>query len=148
MPEPTAYLLDTGVLIIYARGKAAAEEMETHFHFIHAPFKPIVSAVTIGEVYAFAQWHEWGPTNLARLERLLLNLVVLDISNPEIVRSYAAIYAACRSNGWTLGDNDRWIAATAQVTSATLLTTDKDFDPMAGTLLDRIRIDPNSGKTA
>lgn len=148
MPEPIAYVLDTGVLILYARGKDAASEIEQQFHFLGAAFKPIVSAVTIGEVHAFAQWRDWGQANLARLDRLLLNLVVLDISRPEIIQSYATIYAACRANGWSLGDNDTWIAATARVTGATLLTADKDFDPLEGVLLQRLRIDPHTGKIA
>ncbi len=43
-----------------------------------------------------------------------------------------------------LGKNDLWIAATAQVTGAAILTTDRDFDPLHGLFLQRDWIDPAS----
>jgi len=43
-----------------------------------------------------------------------------------------------------MGENDIWIAATAKVTGAVLLTTDKDFDHLHGKYLTRIWIDPKS----
>jgi predicted nucleic acid-binding protein len=52
------------------------------------------------------------------------------------------VLALIRAN--TLGKNDAWIAATAMVTRATLLTTDMDFDHLHGKYLDRIWIDPNT----
>ena len=39
-------------------------------------------------------------------------------------------------------DADRWIAATAKAADATLLTTDKDFDPLHPRYVERIWIDP------
>ena len=41
-----------------------------------------------------------------------------------------------------MGKNDLWIAATAFVTKATLLTTDKDFDHMHPAFLQRDWINP------
>ena len=46
-----------------------------------------------------------------------------------------------------MGENDVWIAATARRLGATLLTTDRDFDHLHGTWIDRVWIDPNTGKT-
>ena len=40
-----------------------------------------------------------------------------------------------------MGKNDIWIAATAHVTQATLLTTDKDFNHLAGYFIDLQYID-------
>ena len=37
-----------------------------------------------------------------------------------------------------------WIAATAHVTGATILTTDRDFDPLHGLFLQRDWVDPAS----
>jgi len=45
-----------------------------------------------------------------------------------------------------MGKNDVRIAATARVSGATLLTTDLDFDHLQGTCIDRIWIDPNTGR--
>jgi len=38
----------------------------------------------------------------------------------------------------TVGKNDLWIAATAQVTNSKLVTTDKDFDHLDGVFIDII----------
>lgn len=45
-------------------------------------------------------------------------------------------------SGRAMGKNDRWIAATAAATGATLLTTDRDFDHLTSLLLTRHWIDP------
>ena len=60
----------------------------------------------------------------------------------EIVRAYAPIDVFSHSQGIDMGKNDLWIAATASVTGATLLTTDKDFDHLESAFLTRIWIDP------
>lgn len=44
-----------------------------------------------------------------------------------------------------MGKNDLWIAATASVTGATLLTTDGDFDHLESAFLTRVWIDPTLG---
>ena len=41
-----------------------------------------------------------------------------------------------------MGDNDVWIAATAAAAGAYLLTTDKDFDHLHPTYVQREWIDP------
>jgi predicted nucleic acid-binding protein len=45
-----------------------------------------------------------------------------------VLKRYAEIRAADRDGGWNLSHNDTWIAATASVTGAVLLTTDRDFE--------------------
>ena len=54
--------------------------------------------------------------------------------------------ALCQEGAQPLGKNDLWIAATAHVTGATLLTTDKDFDHLAGQFLKREWVDPLAEK--
>ena len=44
--------------------------------------------------------------------------------------------------GVPMGKNDVWIAATAHVTGARLLTTDRDFDHLDPTFLGRDWVDP------
>ena len=46
-----------------------------------------------------------------------------------------------------MGKNDLWIAASAAVTGAILMTTDKDFNHLHPGLIERILIDPAFGKT-
>jgi tRNA(fMet)-specific endonuclease VapC len=52
----------------------------------------------------------------------------VDVSSgaPELLDAYVEI--DCFSKGRSMGKNDLWIAATAKVTGATLVTSDGDFD--------------------
>ena len=61
-----------------------------------------------------------------------------------IAEAYAELEVYTQSQGAKLGQNDLWIAATAKVTGATLLTTDRDFDSLDGVHIHRIWLDPQS----
>lgn len=64
------------------------------------------------------------------------------IDSHAVVDAYAVIDAHFQSRGHSFGKNDLWIAATAHVAGARLLTTDHDFDPMDPLFLSRDWIDP------
>lgn len=49
---------------------------------------------------------------------------------------YASIKADCARRGIVLSDNDYWIAASAKVLSATIVTRDRDFTRVPGLLLE------------
>ena len=49
------------------------------------------------------------------------------LETPAMLEAYALIDAFSERTGRAMGKNDVWIAATAHVTGATLLTTDHDF---------------------
>ncbi|HVK05454.1 MAG TPA: PIN domain-containing protein [Armatimonadaceae bacterium] len=61
---------------------------------------------------------------------------------PNLLRAYGIIDAASKTMGFTMGKNDLWIAATAHVTGAALLTTDRDFDHLDPDYLTREWIAP------
>ena len=67
---------------------------------------------------------------------------VIPLPFSQVISVYAEIDDYSRRNGVTMGKNDLWIAATASVTGARLLTTDKDFDHLHGVFLSRDWIDP------
>ncbi|AUX27166.1 uncharacterized protein SOCEGT47_077470 [Sorangium cellulosum] len=94
----------------------------------------MISIVTVGELFAFARRRGWGAERTGKLNQLVNQLVVFDI-NRAIIDHYAAIHAFLIGSGRAVGDNDVWIAATAAATSALLITTDKDFEALAGTFL-------------
>jgi predicted nucleic acid-binding protein len=111
----------------------------------------------VGEIYSLARQFHWGPKKIAAVTALLDNLVVQDINAPEILAAYGEIDHASRECGRAMGKNDVWIAATAKVTGATLLTTDRDFDHLSATnplhtpglpAINVIWIDPDRGKPA
>lgn len=88
----------------------------------------MISVVTVGETLGIGKQRNWGADRIKALHAALAELVVIDINSREVLERYAELRAADRSGGWNLSHNDTWIAATASVTGATLLTTDRDFE--------------------
>ena len=62
-----------------------------------------------------------------QLDEILSELVRVDVGSHDIVLAYADLYEADQSGGHNTGENDLWIAATAKVAGAVLLTCDGDF---------------------
>ncbi len=131
------YLFDTNILIHFVRESSLFEAVIERY----APFHPgnfaCISVVVVGELKSFAKQRHWGAAKLIKLENLLNQFVLLDINLRPIIDRYAEIDAYSqnllpeRPLGLTprnMGKNDIWIAATASVADAVLLTTDHDFD--------------------
>ena len=130
------YLLDTNILLIYLRSKEKAEEIESQYQLFSAENTPIISIVSIGEILSIAKRNNWGQKKLDLLENIVNSLLTIDISNEQILEKYAQIDAYSQgklpetplnTSARNMGKNDLWIAATASVANATLITTDKDF---------------------
>jgi tRNA(fMet)-specific endonuclease VapC len=137
-------LLDTNVVIFLSRGGAIGQAIDARFQLRARAERPLLSAITLGEALAFAQFRNWGTPRIGTLRDLLREFVVLDIRSRAVLERYAEIDSFLKRNGRAVGDNDVWIAACASAADATLLTTDRDFDPLHGTYLDRVWIDPRS----
>lgn len=112
----------------------------------------MISVVTDAELRSLAEQNGWGAPKKEKLEKLLRRYVIIDISHNDdaLMETYARIDAFSQGKlaGHTLGltsrnmgKNDLWIAATAAITKATLLTTDADFDHLKDVFLglDRIK---------
>lgn len=141
-PPLIRYLPDTNILVHYARGSALARAVEAKYSLRNSPTSPIISIVTVGEVRAFAMG--WGDAKKRALQRILDECVIVPLDLAGIVDAYADLKTYNHSIGRTMGDNDIWIAATAKVTGALLLTTDKDFDHLHPTHIQRDWIDPHT----
>lgn len=70
----------------------------------------------------------------------------MDINHPDILSAYGELDDLSERAGRPMGKNDLWIAATAKVSGATLLTTDGDFDHLDPAHLTRIRVDQQTGR--
>ena len=148
MPETEQfirYLLDTNILLAYVRWQALAQYIETTFQLGQQHPAPIISIVSEAEIRVLAEQNEWGAFKMRILEEKLLDfLTVVPIPYRDIVAAYVEIDAYSRRHGRVMGKNDVWIAATARVEGATVLTTDRDFDHLHPHLIQRIYVDPNS----
>jgi predicted nucleic acid-binding protein len=144
------YLLDTGILLGYVRGAAFAGYVDKKYSPAKAPNIATVSVVSVAELRCFALRLKWGTNKLNVLSSLLRTIPATPIRQSSIVEKFAEIKAfnhrqhptlAPPTSGYTMGDNDIWIAATASVLNATLLTTDHDFDHLDSIFLRVVYID-------
>ena len=147
MSSDRGYILDTNVIVHLIRNNELGRYINATYNLSDALQRAVISVVTIGEMYSLAEHRNWGQTKIKQLENILKEIVWIDINRNDILRAYGEIESATRRNGHQLGKNDIWIAATANVTGMTLLTTDKDFDHAHPKFINRIWIDPKSTHT-
>ncbi len=136
-------LLDTNILLAYVRLGALGQYLEAVYNLYALDPPPLISVVTEGEIRSIALKKDWGAAKLVELQRLLTFLTIVPLPYSNIVDACARIDDHCTHNGFLLGKNDLWIAATAHVTDTTLLTTDRDFDPLHALFLQREWVDPD-----
>jgi tRNA(fMet)-specific endonuclease VapC len=141
MAPASGYLLDTNILLHLLRGKELGQFIDQQFALRNSLANCIISVVTVGEMQSLARKFAWGQGKISELEKLLEALPWVDINDPFVIDAYGRIDQFSDTKGRPMGKNDAWIAATAHVTKITLLTTDKDFDHLQGTFLNRIWID-------
>ncbi|MDZ7362317.1 MAG: type II toxin-antitoxin system VapC family toxin [candidate division KSB1 bacterium] len=137
------YVVDTGVLLGYLRASPYAVFVDQQYSPFTSPNIAAISIVTHGELRSLALQLQWGVSKQQRLKTLLRKVPYVDINNDAILQRYAEIdaFSQGKLNGRDLpvgmsarnmGKNDLWIAATASVLNATLITTDEDFDHLDG----------------
>ncbi len=144
------FLFDTNILLLYVRESILIQHIKNIFNPFGKRNRSIVSVVNVGEIRAISLKNNWGKQKNSKLEDLLSRLVIADINDEEIISRYAEIdaFSQGRLEGKTsnftarnMGKNDIWIAATASVLDATLLTTDNDFDHLQDEFLQVAKID-------
>ena len=136
------YLLDTNVVLHYARRSQVQERVEPQYRLLSGEKAPLVSFVSEAETRSLATYRGWGESALEQLCFVMGSFRIVPIDAPGILDAYVEIDGFSRRQGIKMGKNDLWIAATAHVSGATLLTTDMDFDHLDGILLEREWIDP------
>lgn len=146
--QSSLVLFDTNILVRTIRGDALGKLAAQDALAISPAERPLVSVVTVGEIKSLATQFRWGARKMAELDKLLRELVVVDINSAPILDRYAEIDTWSQAHGRKMGKNDLWIAATASVTGAVLLTTDADFDLLHEHYLKRIRYDVATGARA
>ena len=133
------FLVDTNILMAYLKAdnrlftKVSDENrLDADDAFI------MISSISKGEIQSIAMQNGWGQRKIDILNKLLNQIVIIDIAggNESLMNAYAEIDAfslqrhpsrKLPSSAKPMGKNDMWIAATAFASSATLLTTDGKF---------------------
>lgn len=143
-PPAPRYLLDTNILVAFIRANLLGQWIEATYQLTAASLVPLICVVTEGEMHSLAKQFGWGANKVSQVDQLLSRFVSINLDFPNLIDTYAQIDDFSRRNGVTMGKNDVWIAATAAVTGATLLTTDQDFDHLDPKFLTRDYINPAS----
>ena len=137
------YLLDTSILIHYTRQSQLYHQIEADESLTQPDCMPLISVVSQAEILSFAIQKNWGTQKIQRIKTLLSKIIIIDInsSDTDLLQAYSQIDAFSKgklpgsplgTSSIIIGKNDVWIAATAKVANATLLTIDGDFDHLSG----------------
>lgn len=145
--NPVRCLLDTNILMAYVRQSGLEKRIEARYVLnarLATTDAPLISIVTEAELRARAVRRTWGAGKL-RMNELLRRCAIVPVDGRDLINAYVQADVFTESIGRPLGSkNDLWIAATAHVTGATLLTSDRDFDPFPASFLLREWIDPTA----
>ena len=136
------YILDTNIVLNFVRNSATFQALNEKYHFFAENNYSFISIVTAGEIYALARKNQWGENKRNTLTQMLEKLSVVAIEGEKIVQIYSLIDAYSQGklgesylpktfSARNMGKNDIWIAATANIIGAKLVTLDKDFDHLA-----------------
>lgn len=121
------------------RSAPFAKTAEEKFNLLSNENISIISVINYAEIYTLAKRNNWGSAKHDALKKLLNSLPIVYLNSLSIVEKYIDITLFCQGKhpkcppGFTskeLDDNDKWIAATASLLRATLITADKDFLPL------------------
>ena len=125
---PVLYLLDTNILVHLVRGDGIGQHLRNKYSPALIEPRPFICIVSEGELRSLVHQFRWGKSKVEQSLFYLAYFKRVSIDQQEVYAAYAAIDAYSVSVGRSMGKNDLWIAATAHVMGATILTTDKDFD--------------------
>lgn len=123
-------LLDTNIVLELVRNKNLGTRISSQFSLADTIHRPLISIVTVGEIWVLADQFGFGEVKRDFLQKVLSTLVILDINQDSVVQAYVEVNRASRNapgGARTLSNNDLWIAATAIAAEAAIVTTDQDF---------------------
>jgi tRNA(fMet)-specific endonuclease VapC len=144
------FVLDTGMIVGYVRGASFTQFVDKKYQPLEPPNVSVISTVSKGEILSLAIQFGWGAQKKQTLQEILAKLPAVDIRRTQIIERYAEIDSYSQGKNpnkplpgspRSMGKNDVWIAATASVLGAKLLTIDKDFDHLKGVFLEVLYID-------
>jgi len=137
------FILDTNLCLAYVRGHASYQEVEEDLNLQAEDTIILISVVTKGELLSLGIQNGWRTKKMKKLQSLLKKIYTIDINEKDqmLMQAYAEIDAYSQGNlrgkplglsARNMGKNDLWIAASAYISKAELVTSDVDFDHLNG----------------
>ena len=102
-----------------------------------------ISVITLAEARYGYLHAGWGKPRIDREEQRLATFLQVPL-DATILDEWARLKHLCQRLGWTMGDNDLWIAATASTRSYPLVTCDNDQARIVAPNLTIIHLSPPS----
>ena len=141
------YILDTNILLLFIKNPAFRADFISKFNIFQKGNYIYLSVVTIGEIRSIAAQNKWGDNKRAEMENFIRDIPQIPIEGDDLLDTYADIDAFSQGkhpflslptgmSARNMGKNDLWIAATAKVLEATLITTDKDFAHLSKVMIE------------
>lgn len=131
------YTLDTNILIHAVRETPLFKTINQKYGLMDSRNQVIISAVSVGELHSFAMQNKWGTVRMKAVDTLISAFNAVPVTtDPIFIKTYAEIDAysqgkhptmALSDSARNMGKNDLWIATTAAIHEATLLSMDADF---------------------
>jgi tRNA(fMet)-specific endonuclease VapC len=139
---PDLYLLDTNILVHLVREDRTGEEIKAKYAPYTKDPKPLICAVTDGELRSLSLQFSWGSLKMNKMNFALDYFGRVPIEPKDVMEAYAAIDFFSKSQGIKMGKNDVWIASAAYTSGSRLLTTDDDFDHLdsAFVFVDKVQL--------
>ena len=148
------YLFDTNIVLAFVRQSKITKAVSEILNLTDDN-QVFISIVTVGELWSIAWQRQWSDLKRRQLQRFLDEYIRVSISDDELIRRYADIDAFSQNksanhplgaSARNMGKNDLWIAASASLAGASLITTDKDFDHLHQQFVEVIWINPDQYK--
>jgi predicted nucleic acid-binding protein len=132
------FILDTNILMAYLKANPLFKKVSEDNNLNDEDAFIMISAISKGELLSIAMQNGWGERKVSALNKLLNEIVIIDITGNDdnLLNAYAEIDAfslkrhpkkELKGSAKPMGKNDMWTAATAFATNATLLTADGKF---------------------
>lgn len=132
------FILDTNIVLDYLKAGKITDFLIRKYNILSTEHSLIISSVTIGELHSLALQRNWNEKRIRAFVESLKRFLIIPVNSYDLFMAYAQIDAFSQGkfrekplpNGLSarnMGKNDLWIAATAHILNAKLLTTDKDF---------------------
>ena len=132
-------MLDTNILSYLWKNHPLAQLYARHL----AGKTLVISFITVGELYFWAEDARWGDRQRQQMETKLRNFIVVP-SDHEVARRYGMVARERKRQGRPISLNDAWIAACAVRHGVKLVTHNpKDFEGISNlTLISETPPDP------
>ncbi len=135
-------VIDTCIILHILRNDAIGQKALKAIETLDKEPILVISTVTKGELESLKKQLKWGEAKCSYLNTFLKSVTYIDVNNSDDVlhNAYSEIDAFSKrkipdssgnfllGSSKTMGKNDLWIAATANLLNAPLMTTDGDYN--------------------